>query len=361
MKSDVKLYRPKAKCQNGRVAQGGKYIEHKGVHILLSDAGEKKPDRWGTKGDWVLYGGIPVGIVLLVVASNTVLADSGSSPFFEQKSETGVQIDGSPSVESQVTIPSPSAEFDLVYPVLNDEEKLAAMGDFYKAKSQMQALLGNKQYEDLKNFEPLIKSAADKERVPSTLLLGLVGTESLGDASAESGVGAAGLTQMMVPVAAKYNLYDEENNIDVRKTDPEAVLSATASEIREYYDRFGDWGMAFWAWHIGTGEVYWAVSAYARLEYGVFLEDVNVVPGNDSPQALVEATAKAQEIMGQYRQFIASRGVNLQKLFANQTISSKYEGSEWDRTREYVPRIIATAAVLSEMDLMEKTGQVFEN
>lgn len=342
------------------MAQDGKYIEHAGVHVFLPGGEKSRPER---NRDRVLFKGFPITVILLAIASRTVLADSGISPIAIREPQTNLQtltLQES-GTEPKVVIPSPSAEFDLVYPVLNDEEKLAAMGNFYKAKGDMQVLIGSKQYENLKSFAPQIKSAADKDQVPETLLLGLVGTESLGDVNAESGVGAVGLTQMMVPMAAKYNLYDGENSIDLRKTDPEAVLDATASEIREYYDRFGDWGMALWAWHIGTGEVYWAVSEYARLEYGVFLDDVNVVPSDDSPQASVEAMFAAQEIMGQYRQFIVSGGVNLQKLFANQTIASKYEESQWDRTMEYVPRIIATAAVFSEMDLMEKTGQAFEN
>lgn len=243
----------------------------------------------------------------------------------------------------ETTIQRPPTEFDLVYPNLSQEARQTALSAVFKAQEVMLPnILPN--LGRIKSYEQLIRESARSAQVPENLLLGLVIAESLGDAKAVSYAGAKGLTQMMDTMASKYDLKISEGEDDERQV-PEKILPASAKELKEAYDlRYGDWGLALWEWHAGAPQVYEALKVYFREKYQEELEDINVSPQDDSQQAQEEATAEAVRRIAANKAKIQGR-VNLADLFQNQSVVNMFTGEGWDKTSEYVPRIIVSSII----------------
>lgn len=235
------------------------------------------------------------------------------------------------------------SEFDLVYPNLSPENKQDALSQVFKAQEVMLPnILPN--LARIRQYEQLIRESAQAVRVPENLLLGLMITESKGDSKAVSHAGAKGLTQMMDAMAQKYDLGISDSQDDQRLI-PEKIMPATAKELKEAYDlRYGDWGLALWEWHAGAVQVFEALRVYFREKYDEELEDINVTFANDSEQARDAATADALARISRNKLRIEGK-VNLYDLFQNQSIANMFAGEEWDKTAEYVSRIVASSII----------------
>lgn len=199
--------------------------------------------------------------------------------------------------------------------------------------------------------EDTIRSAARDNNVPEELLIGLVATESGGETEAipdprkRQDEQAAGLTQLMPDVARKHGL-KVTNGKDDERFIPGKSLPAAASEIREEYDqRFGEWSLAFWAFHLGAPQLFDAIQACAKDAYKVSLPDIRVVSGPNKPPA--QATAEAAEIKDRYRRLIQEKKLNAFKLLLNPAVRQQFQGDGWDQTLKYVSRIYASAATYS--------------
>lgn len=243
----------------------------------------------------------------------------------------------------ETTVQKPSTEFDLVYPNLSGETRQAALDAVFEAQEVMLPnILPN--LERIKSYELLIRESAKAAQVPENLLLGLVIAESQGDPEAVSPVGAKGLTQMMDAMAQKYNLKISDGEDDERLM-PEKILPASAKELKEAHDlRYGDWGLAFWEWHVGAPQVHEALKVYFSEKYQEELEDINVKPANDSAEAESTATAEAIRRIAINKAKIQGR-VNLADLFQNQTVAGMFTGEGWNKTDEYVSRIVASSII----------------
>ena len=235
-----------------------------------------------------------------------------------------------------------------------ESEKKTYKDRLNRASKEMSGLVGPLEALRIAEYEPLITKAAEDANIPKDMLLGLVIAESIADPLAVSHSGAKGLTQMMDPIANKYELNIAGDLTDDRFI-PEKVLPKSAQEIREYYDRFGEWSLAFWAWHAGTPQVYEAVRMYAHLEnYDVKLEDTNVKPVNDTDEAFEEATRIAIERMDKHKKFIVKNNMTVVRLFENETVRNAYSGASFDRTWDYVPRIEESVKVYRLQDLAQQ-------
>ena len=198
---------------------------------------------------------------------------------------------------------------------------------------------------------PLIKSAANGEGIPADLFLGQAITESKCDPEAGSRAGAAGILQTM-----PYIYDDEENGFD--PFDPKESVDRAAEILAQEHDKFGDWSLAFWSWHIGAPRVYEAVRTYAyNLEDQIILEDIDVKPENDTPEAYEKATLIATERIRRYKDFIKEHEITVGKLYESSPVRALYTSEEWDRTWDYWARIDKSAEIVESQGLVEVVQQ----
>lgn len=236
--------------------------------------------------------------------------------------------------QEALSIPKPRTEFDLVYPELTPQEGVSAFAQILEEEKIIgEHYLTPETYKLIAQNEQLIRKSARDAGVPEDLLLGLTIIESKGDQYAESPAGARGLTQMMPQMAEKYGLEVSEFGNDERYI-PEKIVPATVKELKESYNRWGDWGLALWEWHAGAPEIYNAINMYLRDVYQEQLEDIN----NDSP-------AEVERIMKSYKDKIAQYNINVFRLFQNPLIRAEFSGPGWDLTSIYVPRAVAASIV----------------
>ena len=257
----------------------------------------------------------------------------------------------------EISFPAKKASLDLQTNI--GKEKYIYQDRLDLAEKEMSKNIASPEAKDrIKLYGQLISDVASEAGVPQDLFLGQIITESKVNPLAESGVGAKGLTQMMDAVAIKHSLHiaEYEGDYDSR-FNPEEVLLPSAKELREYYDKFGDWSLAFEAWHMGTPQVYEAVRTYAHLEYGVELTDINVIPENESEEAYEKATLIATERMGFYRDFIKRHKISVPKLYENQTVMKTYDAPEFDRTWDYWARIVKSAEIIRSQNLIQVAQQ----
>jgi soluble lytic murein transglycosylase-like protein len=109
-------------------------------------------------------------------------------------------------------------------------------------------------------YDAQITAAATKYGIDPALLKGLIRQESNFDASAQSGAGAQGLTQLM-PATAK--------SLGVDASDPAQAIDGGARYLKTQLDRFGgDESKALAAYNAGPGAVakYGGVPPYAETQ-----------------------------------------------------------------------------------------------
>ena len=109
-------------------------------------------------------------------------------------------------------------------------------------------------------YDAQITAAATKYGIDPALLKGLIRQESNFDASARSGAGAQGLTQLMPGTAA---------SLGVDPADPAQAIDGGAKYLKQQLDRFGgDASKALAAYNAGPGAVakYGGVPPYAETQ-----------------------------------------------------------------------------------------------
>lgn len=217
-----------------------------------------------------------------------------------------------------------------------------------QAKKEMRDLITPEVVARIRLYEPLIRQVAQKAKIPPDLFLGQAIAESLCDPDAVSEAGAAGLFQIMPYLYEKY---------EIDPFDPQQNTQLAAQLLKEEYEKFGEWSLAIWPWHIGDPEVYNAVQTFAHLEYVIQLPDEKVEIIDDSEEAKNTATEKASEIITMYKNFITVQKINVQKLYENLTVRSMYEGKGYDRTWDYLPRIEASVPIYNSQNLTQAAQQ----
>ncbi|WP_081690447.1 lytic transglycosylase domain-containing protein [Conexibacter woesei] len=109
-------------------------------------------------------------------------------------------------------------------------------------------------------YDSQITAAANKYGIDPALLKGLIRQESNFNASAQSGAGAQGLTQLM-PATAR--------SLGVDPSDPAQAIDGGAKYLKQQLDRFGgDASKALAAYNAGPGAVakYGGVPPYAETQ-----------------------------------------------------------------------------------------------
>lgn len=96
-------------------------------------------------------------------------------------------------------------------------------------------------------YEPLIREAEVRYRLPHGLMLALVWAESRFNPMAISPAGAAGLAQLMPATARELGVSNRH--------DPRQNIDGGARYLRQMLDRFGDVHLALAAYNAGPGPV----------------------------------------------------------------------------------------------------------
>jgi membrane-bound lytic murein transglycosylase D len=112
-------------------------------------------------------------------------------------------------------------------------------------------------------FVPKLKTIFAGEGVPSALVW-LAEVESSFDASARSPAGAVGMFQLMPATAKQYglSLWPRDQR---RQTEPAA--HATAKDLRQLHEQFGDWRLAVAAYNSGADTVQRLLQRYQTTSY----------------------------------------------------------------------------------------------
>ena len=93
------------------------------------------------------------------------------------------------------------------------------------------------------------------------------------------------------------------------------------------------------------------------MEDQIILEDIDVKPENDSPEAYEKATLIATERIQQYKDFIKEHEITFGKLYESSPVRALYTSEEWDRTWDYWPRIVKSAEIVESQGLVEVVQQ----
>ncbi len=174
----------------------------------------------------------------------------------------------------------------------------------------------------IKKHEETIRRIADKEGVPADVAIGVALLENGGSETAVSSAGALGVFQLMPGTARSLGL-TVNKKVDERKN-VEKNISAGISYLRQNYDRFGDWGLATWAYHAGEGNVTKALQLFAKANSAVKL------PGLKDASKL--------------RTYVEKNDVTIHKLLSSVAVKNLTKKLS-DDSAGYPYKVIATATL----------------
>jgi soluble lytic murein transglycosylase-like protein len=160
-----------------------------------------------------------------------------------------------------------------------EDELIAKKMDFVSTRKAFPASLAV-----IKKHEKTIREKARANGVPEDVAIGVGLLENGGSETAKSPAGALGVFQLMPGTARALGL-TVNKTVDERR-DPVKNIDAGMRYLKSNYDRFGDWGLATWAYHAGEGNVSKALQMYAKANSGVSL------PGVKEPAKLKEYVLK---------------------------------------------------------------------
>lgn len=139
-------------------------------------------------------------------------------------------------------------------------------------------------------LKPILTPILREEGVPDEVVA-LVLIESAGRATALSPKGARGIWQLMPDTARRYGLAvaaDRDERFELLKS-----TRAAARYLRDLYQRFGDWRLAFAAYNAGGHAVERAVTRTGR---GDFLRIDSALP--EETRNYIPAVMNAMELLG---------------------------------------------------------------
>src|SRR3989344_103977 len=189
----------------------------------------------------------------------------------------------------------------------------------------------------IKKHEKTIRTAAKKEGVPEDVALGVGLIENGGSETAKSSAGAMGVFQLMPGTARGLGL-TVNKKVDERKN-PQKNISAGMTYLAQNYERFGDWGLATWAYHAGEGNVAKALKLYAKSNHGINL------PGVNQPAKL--------------RAYVEKHGITIHKLLSDKSVKTLTRKLN-DDSAGYPYKVIATSTLLKESKTVSKPQALSE-
>lgn len=199
-----------------------------------------------------------------------------------------------------------------------------------------------------------VRDKVGRAKLPTELgdlIMGMVIVESRGDpmaiAETESQDKARGLVQIADSMARAHNMYVTGDSRDGR-FNVDASLNVLVAELKEAYGRWGNWGFAIWEWHAGAPRIYEAVQ-----EYGA--DWFERLPNIDVGGSFPNPTAEAGRRVSLYKQKISDWNLNVFKMFGYKKIQDMFRGEQWNKTDEYLLRVVACAELYREAKAKELT------
>jgi hypothetical protein len=177
----------------------------------------------------------------------------------------------------------------------------------------------------IKKHEKTIKDTAFKMGVPQDVAIGVALLENGGSETAVSKAGALGVFQLMPGTARALGL-TVNKKLDDRR-DPKKNITAGITYLKQNYDRFGDWGLATWAYHAGEGNVAKALKLYAKEKHGIALVGL-------------KETSKL-------RDYVLKYDININKLLSSAAVKTLTKKLN-DDSAGYPYKVIATANLFKE-------------
>jgi len=177
----------------------------------------------------------------------------------------------------------------------------------------------------VQKHEATIKREAAQKNVPEDVALGVALLENGGSDTAVSSAGALGVFQLMPGTARSLGLTVNKKSDERRN--PSANIEAGVRYLRSNFDRFGDWGLATWAYHAGEGNVSKALKIYAKANHNVNLAGVK------KP--------------GEIRAFVEKYGITIHKLLSDPSVK-QFTRKLNDDSSGYPYKVIATATLFKE-------------
>lgn len=170
-----------------------------------------------------------------------------------------------------------------------------------------------------------IKNFAAQKQVPEDVAIGVALLENGGSETAVSPAGALGVFQLMPGTAKSLGLTVNKQHDDRR--DPMKNIEAGVRYLASNYQRFGDWGLATWAYHAGEGNVSKALKIYARANHGIELKGVKDAAGA--------------------RAYVEKYGITIHKLLSDPAVK-KFTQTLNDDSSGYPYKVIATATLFKK-------------
>ncbi|KKW15975.1 MAG: Lytic transglycosylase catalytic, partial [Parcubacteria group bacterium GW2011_GWA2_50_10b] len=149
--------------------------------------------------------------------------------------------------------------------------------------------------------------------------------ENGGSDTAVSSAGALGVFQLMPGTARSLGL-TVNKKVDERKI-PEKNIAAGMKYLKGNFERFGDWGLATWAYHAGEGNVSKAIKIYAKAKDNITLAGVK------DPKAM--------------RDYVEKHDITVHKLLSDPSVK-KFTQKLKDDSQGYPYKVVATAALFRE-------------
>jgi soluble lytic murein transglycosylase-like protein len=177
----------------------------------------------------------------------------------------------------------------------------------------------------IKKHEKTIREKARANGVPEDVAIGVGLLENGGSETAKSPAGALGVFQLMPGTARALGL-TVSKAVDERMN-PEKNIDAGMRYLKSNFDRFGDWGLATWAYHAGEGNVSKALQMYAKANHGLSL------PGVKEPAKL--------------RAYVEKYDIDINKLLSNSAVKPLTKKLN-DDSAGYPYKVIATAKLFKE-------------
>jgi hypothetical protein len=172
-----------------------------------------------------------------------------------------------------------------------------------------------------------IKATADEKGVPQDVAIGVALLENGGSETAKSPAGALGIYQLMPHTAENLGL-TVNKTVDDRK-DPGKSIEAGVSYLKSNYDRFGDWGLATWAYHAGEGNVAKALKIYAKNNDNLDLAGISNFP--------------------ELHDYVSGHQITISKLLSDPKVK-EFTDTLHDDTAGYPFKVIATAKLFRDAD-----------
>lgn len=177
----------------------------------------------------------------------------------------------------------------------------------------------------IQKHEKTIREAARKYGVPEDVAIGVGLLENGGSETAKSPSGALGVFQLMPGTARSLGL-TVNSKMDERR-DPAKNIDAGMRYLALNYYRFGDWGLATWAYHAGEGNVAKALKLYAQANHGVNL------PGIKNPEVT--------------RSYVEKHGITIHKLLSSSAVKTLTKKLN-DDSAGYPYKVLATSTLFAQ-------------